>query len=182
MAGTRRRTESWRTRCTQSSCLGNKCASISCMLHRRPGTCCAALWRCPGARQHQRRCCSVRLRLRAGGHAADLLARCFVLRTLCRLPPRLVRKRPLPPGHAAPPRQGLLFTPKRHRQRPPAKVPGGRSWAGHRATSVSHSPVLRHASNLRSRCTTARACTLVLSRPFGLLALVVVPANKRRKD
>jgi len=62
---------------------------------------------------------------------------------------------------------GPAVYPKRHRQRSLAEVPEGRSWAGHRATSVSHSPVLRHASNLRSRCASTREqLYLWLSRPF----------------
>jgi hypothetical protein len=63
-----------------------ECASIFRMLCRRSSTCRAA-WH---QMRHKRRCCSARLRLRADGHDADLLARCIMSRTLCapNLPPK----------------------------------------------------------------------------------------------
>ena len=82
-------TKSCRTRCTHPSCRGEECASIVRMLCCRSGTCRAAWHQV----RHKRRCCSARLRLRADGHDADLLACCIMSRTLYapKLPPKQMR-------------------------------------------------------------------------------------------
>ena len=84
--GTHWLTKSCRTRCTHPSCRGEECASIVRMLCCRSGTCRAAWHQV----RHKRRCCSARLRLRADGHDADLLACCIMSRTLYapKLPPK----------------------------------------------------------------------------------------------